>query len=383
MADNIDIESTPLVAEKKTTFAADVDDGTTRRGLKSIANKMVDKGASFSAGYVDFASTPSALRMCFFSVVIYFMIGVLAFSYGFEKWSILDSIYFSVVTFTTVGYGDEDPMSQGGQLFTVFFVLFGVAILGIALGILGERVVEAQEQAVEAAKKLSEQSMMEAFEKRDEDSESDDESVPTGEKGSLTGTMELLYRIWMVTVKMSPLISFIVVIALIIGYYERWTVITSLYYAVATSTTVGYGDVAPETESMRLLAVFFLPCAVAVFGEFLGQIASAYMDMKADEAEQKFLEKELTLSDLKTMDTDDDGEVDMAEFLSFMLVAMQKVDKESVDEIKALFKKLDVDGSGALSKDDLAIMTKRRQTSSRRKLKQAQMNASVTRAFAT
>eukprot|EP00957_Ditylum_brightwellii_P164738 12542624-Ditylum_brightwellii.AAC.1 len=65
------------------------------------------------------------------------------------------------------------------------------------------------------------------------------------------------------------------------------------------------------------------------------------MDAQSKENEQRFLQQELTLSDLKAMDADGDGDVDMAEFLSFMLVAMQKVDKESVDEIKALFNKLD------------------------------------------
>jgi len=61
----------------------------------------------------------------------------------------------------------------------------------------------------------------------------------------------------------------------------------------------------------------------------------------------------------------------MAEFLSFMLVAMQKVDKESVDEIKALFNKLDVDNSGTLSKDDLKIMTKRKQKATKQKLRES------------
>eukprot|EP00957_Ditylum_brightwellii_P111103 8471922-Ditylum_brightwellii.AAC.1 len=49
------------------------------------------------------------------------------------------------------------------------------------------------------------------------------------------------------------------------------------------------------------------------------------------------------------------GDADLAEFLSSVLV--QKVDKEYIDEIKALFNKFRVDKSGTISKNDLIIMT--------------------------
>ena len=37
--------------------------------------------------------------------LLYMMMGVLAFCSIFEKWTIVDCLYFSIVTFTTVGYG--------------------------------------------------------------------------------------------------------------------------------------------------------------------------------------------------------------------------------------------------------------------------------------
>lgn len=46
-----------------------------------------------------------------------------------EGWSAVDSLYFTVMTLTTVGYGDLHPTTPATKLFTVFFVLIGIGIL--------------------------------------------------------------------------------------------------------------------------------------------------------------------------------------------------------------------------------------------------------------
>jgi voltage-gated potassium channel len=46
-----------------------------------------------------------------------------------ERLGWLDAYYLSVITLTTVGYGDVTPHTPGGKLFTTFYIFAGVGIL--------------------------------------------------------------------------------------------------------------------------------------------------------------------------------------------------------------------------------------------------------------
>jgi voltage-gated potassium channel len=52
-----------------------------------------------------------------------------AFYWRVEKWSYVDAVYFSVVTLTTVGYGDMAPQTDAGKLFTVGYILIGLGVI--------------------------------------------------------------------------------------------------------------------------------------------------------------------------------------------------------------------------------------------------------------
>jgi voltage-gated potassium channel Kch len=45
-----------------------------------------------------------------------------------EGWSWLDALYFSVITLSTVGYGDLDPSTPLSKVFTMAFIILGVSI---------------------------------------------------------------------------------------------------------------------------------------------------------------------------------------------------------------------------------------------------------------
>ena len=46
-----------------------------------------------------------------------------------EDWSWVDSLYFSVVAVTTVGFGDLTPSTDASKIFTVVYLLMGISII--------------------------------------------------------------------------------------------------------------------------------------------------------------------------------------------------------------------------------------------------------------
>ena len=58
----------------------------------------------------------------------------------------LDAVYFSVVTMTTVGFGDVTPISAGGRLMTVLMILTGIALIPWQLGDLIKQLVKTANQ---------------------------------------------------------------------------------------------------------------------------------------------------------------------------------------------------------------------------------------------
>lgn len=46
-----------------------------------------------------------------------------------EGWSYIDSLYFSVVTLTTIGYGDFSPQTDAGKIFTIVYILTGIGMI--------------------------------------------------------------------------------------------------------------------------------------------------------------------------------------------------------------------------------------------------------------
>lgn len=62
------------------------------------------------------------------------VVGTVAY-HNLEGWSWVDSLYFSSVAVTTVGFGDLSPSTDASKLFTVFYIFSGIAIITVWLNL--------------------------------------------------------------------------------------------------------------------------------------------------------------------------------------------------------------------------------------------------------
>ena len=66
------------------------------------------------------------------AVLIYGTIGF----YYLEDTTLFDAFYMTVITMTTVGYGDVYPITTGGRIFTGLVLLVGLGIVAVPTGLI-------------------------------------------------------------------------------------------------------------------------------------------------------------------------------------------------------------------------------------------------------
>lgn len=82
-----------------------------------------------------------------FLVIIYFMFLLLFGSIGFyilggEEWSWIDSIYMTVITLSTVGYGEVHPLTDAAKVLSILIIIFGVTGIGVLIRTFREEFIQ-------------------------------------------------------------------------------------------------------------------------------------------------------------------------------------------------------------------------------------------------
>lgn len=333
---------------------------------------------------------------CLLALLAYLAVSVIAFSFIFEKWSIIDSMYFAVVTFTTIGYGDFSPSTTGGRLFCVLFALGGVAVLAIALGVVGHKIVESQVSSITKAETRLVEDLATAFRKKVTASQRQKAYAKRSDSGGSGGSFSYLndvdqvgYSIrrrgiaitspWHSTLDWfkkfgvmlgtyAPALTPLFLGAFYMGHFEGWSWSDVIYYCVITTTSIGYGDLTPIREDTRLFAVIYIPLAVGAMGHFLGTIATFIVEQRTQKTNEVLWKHELTMDDLRSMSSSD-GTVTELDFVVFMLKAMKKVDDDLIEAIREHFDKLDLTHSGTLDRQDLELRAQKQLRAVKTKLR--------------
>ncbi|WAC03331.1 potassium channel protein [Lacinutrix neustonica] len=82
----------------------------------------------------------SKIYTAFILLFIVLVIGVLGFR-TISNYSWVDAVYMTVITITTVGFGEVQPLDDASKIFTIFLILSSIVIVGYALSIITEYIL--------------------------------------------------------------------------------------------------------------------------------------------------------------------------------------------------------------------------------------------------
>jgi len=75
-----------------------------------------------------FRDIPKRILVSFFLLIVVFFVGTAGYM-AVEKWNFLDSLFMTVITLATVGYGETNPLTLNGRIFTIFLIMSGIGLL--------------------------------------------------------------------------------------------------------------------------------------------------------------------------------------------------------------------------------------------------------------
>ena len=201
-----------------------------------------------------------------------------------EGFTFTDAVYFVTVTFTTVGFGKVVPGTSAGRVFTAVFISAGMVLLAVVL--------------TEAARAVGE-----GWAKRRRAARAAAVAAAAGLPGFLPGQEHPLEQRWPLggwlgrgaafaqahraATRIAGMACFLLLYALLFWGLERQslsdqgprhTFTDAVYFAVVASTTIGYGDIYPQTNGAKWATVLLLPPAVVILSASLSSVAELIID---------------------------------------------------------------------------------------------------------
>eukprot|EP00242_Pyramimonas_sp_CCMP2087_P014447 CAMPEP_0198219874 /NCGR_PEP_ID=MMETSP1445-20131203/76556_1 /TAXON_ID=36898 /ORGANISM="Pyramimonas sp., Strain CCMP2087" /LENGTH=439 /DNA_ID=CAMNT_0043897443 /DNA_START=378 /DNA_END=1693 /DNA_ORIENTATION=+ len=175
-------------------------------------------------------------------------------THGDSENNLIDALYFASTTISTVGYGDITPIGHDTQILTGFLLLVALMFiaheLGAAVEVIREKASETRRNAIlkHASRKKKAHPMDSQFIALGFKAEKE----VTGNPFNFSdGTFKVVGNF--VGIGMNIFIT-----TMAFYLFEDYGFRESMYGAIATITTVGYGDVSFSRPGTRLFASFWL-----------------------------------------------------------------------------------------------------------------------------
>lgn len=310
----------PLTAADTSTTATSSNSAfLTRADVSSIQRLDADyekallrREIGWNARYISVRQNAGLSLWTFFLII---MCGTIFFELN-TNWTLSESLLFSVYTITTVGYGNHPiPKKSKVLLFISLYIFVGIAMLTIMAAQLYQWLV------LELTWRQYERDSNQILKRHKQNIKTSEEMGATIGEMPVTvmqqenleeapkksfcdkvfdTVIEILNKVQayiknnpsgQLIVVMIPFSLLILLGALVVGSIERWDAIESLYFAVVSMTTVGFGDYFPEKFASTWFCIIWLPFSVGFLSLYLGSIANLYIDIS--EKNVKRIERKL------------------------------------------------------------------------------------------
>jgi voltage-gated potassium channel len=98
-------------------------------------------------------TTVKKLRFALLAVFLLINIGTVGFHF-IEGWGFLDSLYATIQTISTVGYGDFTPHTSAGKILVMLLIVLGVGAVFYTIGLFAETIFEGKVRQILGRGKL-------------------------------------------------------------------------------------------------------------------------------------------------------------------------------------------------------------------------------------
>ena len=80
-------------------------------------------------------------------IILYFVVLAAVGSIGFyiiggNQWSWIDSLFMTIITLSTVGYGEVHTLTGSGKIWSILIIIFGVSGIGAFIRTLNEEFIQ-------------------------------------------------------------------------------------------------------------------------------------------------------------------------------------------------------------------------------------------------
>jgi len=148
--------------------------------------------------------------------------------HGNEIWSYGESIYFTLVTLSTVGFGDMSPQTSSGKTFLIFFTILGIPLMILVNLSLGSYVVAGVFYTMKR----------------------------TSKSRYMTGAVSpMCLELMLLSVLLVMAFTTALIFAALLSIEQNWRYGDALYFTWTTLTTIGYGDFTIENNNFIVASI--------------------------------------------------------------------------------------------------------------------------------